>query len=650
LRRVRAAKLDEHDRLRLLADMCRFNTLSAVKRAGSGHLGSSFSAMDFVIWLYFKEMNTLSVGVESPDRDVYFSSKGHDVPGLYSVLFAAGVLTQEKFLMLRRLGGLDGHPDVGVTGIEANSGSLGMGISKGKGLAWARRLSKRGGRIFVCIGDGELQEGQNYEGLMTAAVQGVDGLTVIVDHNKVQTDLLVSKITDLRDLEAKFRDFGWAVARCDGHSFADIERAMGQLNATQGQPRILVADTIKGRGVSFMEHPQSLKEGGGVYRWHAGAPDDDSFHRGSDELYARVEALWAAAGLGGLSTIEVGEKVAAPAGPSQKKEYVADAFGEALVEAGARRKDIVVLDGDLATDCRVRAFQERFPDRFIENGIAEQDMVSTAAGLARSGFLPIVNSFASFLASRANEQIYNAATERSKIIYACHFGGLIPAGPGKSHQSLRDISLFGALPDCTIIQPANPKETKLALGYLIEEAKGVGVLRLAIGPSPRAIELPAEYRFVPGRGVRLTEGTDALLFAYGPVMLHEALTASELLAARRFGLAVVNHPWLNRVDPAWLRETCKQHRTICVLDDHAPVGGLADRLLDALVAADLLRDRRFVRFAVEGFPACGAPGEVLRHHRLDGASLAERVLQLGARGETIEHVADERAYTLEAPQ
>ena len=645
--RVRAAKLDAHDRLRLLAEMCRFNTLSAVKRAGSGHLGSSFSAMDFVVWLYFKEMNTLSVGVESPDRDVYFSSKGHDVPGLYSVLFAAEVLTQEKFLMLRRLGGLDGHPDVGVTGIEANSGSLGMGISKGKGLAWARRLSKRGGRIFVCIGDGELQEGQNYEALMTSAVQGIESLTVIVDHNKVQTDLLVSQITDLRDLEAKFSDFGWAVARCDGHSFADIERAMGQLKATRGQPRILIADTIKGRGVSFMEHPQSLKDGGGVYRWHAGAPDDESFHRGSDELYARVEALWTAAGLGGVATIDVGEQAVALVGSPQKKEYVADAFGEALLEAGARRKDLVVLDGDLATDCRVRTFQERFPDRFIENGIAEQDMVSTAAGLARSGFLPVVNSFASFLASRANEQIYNAATERSKIIYACHFGGLIPAGPGKSHQSLRDISLFGALPECTIIQPANPKETKLALDYLIDEAKGVGVLRLAIGPSPRSIALPAGYRFSMGRGARLTEGRDALLFAYGPVMLHEALSASELLAARRFGLSVVNHPWLNRVDADWLQDLIEPYPVVCVLDDHAPVGGLADRLLDTLVTAAALGNRKFVRFAVDGFPACGAPGEVLRYHRLDGASLAEAIL---GEGPTADTTVDERSYTLEAPQ
>src|SRR5687768_2737293 len=142
--RVNDAQIECFEKLRIIADMCRANALLAVKRAGSGHLGSSFSAMDIVIWLYYSEMNTTRLGVEHPDRDIYFSSKGHDVPGLYSVLFSLGILSEEKILKLRRFGGLDGHPDVGVRGIEANSGSLGMGISKGRGLAWAKRFAGRG--------------------------------------------------------------------------------------------------------------------------------------------------------------------------------------------------------------------------------------------------------------------------------------------------------------------------------------------------------------------------------------------------------------------------------------------------------------------------------------------------------------------------
>ena len=140
-RRVKELRIDRYERLALIADMCRANTLASVKRAGSGHLGSSFSAMEIVVWLYYEEMNTIERGTRHPERDIFFSSKGHDVPGLYSVLFSLNILPEEKILSLRRLGGLDGHPDVLIPGIEANSGSLGMGISKGRGMAWAKRSS-----------------------------------------------------------------------------------------------------------------------------------------------------------------------------------------------------------------------------------------------------------------------------------------------------------------------------------------------------------------------------------------------------------------------------------------------------------------------------------------------------------------------------
>jgi transketolase len=244
-----------------------------------------------------------------------------------------------------------------------------------------------------------------------------------------------------------------------------------------------------------------------------------------------------------------------------------------------------------------------------------------AAGLARQGLLPVVNSFASFLAARANEQIYNQASEGTKVIYALHYAGLIPAGPGKSHQSLRDISLLAALPNMTIVQPANSAETHALLRWAVADTEENVAIRLAIGPSPRKIELSGDV--APGRGTVLHEGSDAILFAYGPVMLHEALTAAEALGAR---VQVVNMPWLNRVDTAWLNELVESFEELFVVEDHAPVGGLGDSLRRAL-------DGRAVTvFGVEGWPACGTPAEALRFHGLDGASLADRIaLALGAR-------------------
>ena len=624
-KRVNEAPINKYAKLALLSDMCRINTLASVKGAGSGHLGSSFSAMDIVVWLYYEEMNTVQVGFSSPDRDIYFSSKGHDVPGLYAVLYSLGALPKDKLISLRRLTGTCGHPDVGTPGIEANSGSLGMGISKAKGMAFAKRLRGHQGGVFVLTGDGELQEGQIFEALQTAPYQKITNLTVIVDHNKVQSDKLVREITDLGDLEAKFGAFGWHVARCDGHDFARLEKVFSEFRSVPGKPKILIADTIKGKGVSFMEHPEALKADGGLYRWHSGAPDDQSFSVAYDELVGHVNGCLDRSGLARLSLEEI---------PSQNKgsggvtaEYVAVAYGDALAEIAAKRNDLIVLDADLASDCRIRDFELRYPDHFVENGIAEQDMVSMAGGMARQGLLPVVNTFGAFLSARANEQIYNNACEQTRIIYVSHYSGLIPAGPGQSHQSIRDISLFGALPNFVIIQPCNAAETRMAVEYCVNKATENCVLRLVIGPSPRVITLPAHYQLEFGKGVTLAEGDDAVLFAYGPVMLHEALLASEILRESYLGLKVVNMPWLNRFNARWLEEVIAFVPAIYVLEDHSPIGGLGDSLLNQLVASRQLEGRRFKKLAVEGYPAWGTPREVLGYHELDSASLAGRILQ-----------------------
>jgi len=621
--RVRAAPTEKYEKLTLLSDMCRANTLASVKLAGSGHLGSSFSSLDIVTLLYYREMNTAQLGVSHPDRDIYFSSKGHDAPGQYAVLFSLGILPKEKFLKLRRFDGTYGHPDVGTPGMEANTGSLGMGISKAKGMAFAKALRRQGGRIFVMTGDGELQEGQIYEALQTAAHQKITNLNMIIDHNKVQSDKPVTEIVDLGDLEARCRTFGWHVARCDGHDFRQLERVFAEFKAIADKPKILIADTVKGRGVSFMEHPTALKAGGGIYRWHSGAPDDRAYSDGYEEIVTRINNRLMRAGMPPLRLEEVFREEKGTS--SAEREYVADAFGQALVEIAAEREDLIVLDADLSADCRLRAFELKYPERFIENGIAEQDMVSMAGGLALQGFLPVVNTFASFLAARANEQIYNNGCEQTKIIYVCHYAGLIPAGPGSSHQSIRDISLFGALPNCVILEPCNTQETRMAMRYCVNEAKGNCMLRLVIGPSPRAIALPPDYSFTLGQGVPLTEGADAVLFAYGPVMLHEALLAADLLRKERFGLKVVNMPWLNRFDHRWLEEVLGPCRAIFVLEDHSPVGGLGDAMLNALTGSGLLAVRRFKKFGVEGYLACGTPQEALQHHALDGPALARRV-------------------------
>ncbi len=596
-------------------------------------LGSTFSALDVVAHLLFDQLDVAERGFDDPDRDVFFSSKGHDVPGLYAALFALGVVPRERLLRLRRLGGLDGHPDVGVPGIEASSGSLGMGISKARGIALAKRRLGRDGLVVVMTGDGELQEGQNWEALQSAAHERLARLWVVVDRNEVQSDRLTEEIAALGDLEEKLRAFGWHVETVDGHDHAALRAAFARFRAGGEEPKALVAQTVKGKGVSFMEHPVALAEGRGTYRWHAGAPADEPFALAVAELHQRLSERCAALGIDAPEPEAVepdartrgleGEPesgAGALAKPKVTGEYVVDAYGEALLELGAERDDLVVLDADLASDCRTRAFELAFPERFVQCGIAEQDMVSTAAGMARHGLLPVVNSFASFLASRANEQIYNQASEGSKVVYALHYAGLIPAGPGKSHQSIRDISLLAALPNFAIVQPGSREEARGLLRWAVAAAGESVALRLAIGPSPRRIELPAQP--AEGRGSVLRDGGDAVLLSYGPVMLHEALLAAERLAeSGQLSVRVVAMPWLNRFDADWLAAEVARFDHVFVLEDHAPVGGLGDRLRAALPG------KVVTIFGVEGWPACGTPDEALAYHGLDGASLVGRMAE-----------------------
>ncbi len=626
-KRVRAANIDKHTKLQILADMCRANAIATVKRAGSGHLGSSFSSLDIVTHLYFSEMNIAEVGISDPDRDIYFSSKGHDVPGHYAVLYAMGLVSKEQFINLRRHGGTHGHPDISISGIEANSGSLGMGISKAKGMAWAKRSNQAGGRVMVMTGDGELQEGQIWESLQTTAHQKINNLIVIVDFNKFQSDKALGHIIDLGDLASKFKIFGWHVERCDGHDFAALADVFDRLKRINDKPKVLIADTVKGKGISFMESPTELPDEKFLYKWHAGAPDDDSFEAGYRELTERINHRLQSAGLDALASevIETREKNRVKLKDTAEK--VVNAYGEALVELGSERKDLVVLDADLSADCGLRGFENAFPQRFIESGIAEQDMVSTAGGMALQGLLPIVNSFGVFLASRANEQIYNNATEKTKIIYVCHYAGLIPAGPGKSHQSVRDISLFGALPNVVTIEPANAIETKAALRWCVNDASQSCMMRLAISPSPRTIPLPDDYQFTFGKGTVVIEGHDAVLFAYGPVMLNEAMLAAETLQEKNISLKVINLPWLNRIDPDWFKQNVTDFETIFVLDNHSQFGGLGDQILNTAQKLDGLRSKKYIKLGLEEFPACGTPPEVLAYHKLDGKSIAATILQ-----------------------
>jgi len=608
--KILTAPLPPARKAALFAALCRINVLYMVKRAGSGHLGTSFSCQDLVSWVFLNEV--------SGADDVFFSSKGHDVPAFYAALSSLGRIPFEQIHALRRLGGLPGHPEVHIPNMETNSGSLGMGISKGKGMLLAKRLQGKKARVFVLTGDGELNEGQIWESLSGAVSRRMGELTVLVDHNKIQSDTWLHRVNDPGDLGAKFRSFGWRVVRGDGHDIAGLARTFAALREITDRPKVVIADTVKGRGISFMESFGAEEK---FYGFHSGAPSDEQYAKGLEELAATAVRLFDEAELDRPALEEYQHRV--PPSSPQIRHKLVEAYGRALVHQAERNQSLVALDADLIKDCGLADFSERFPDRLIECGIAEQDMVSQAGGLALKGIVPVAHSFSCFLSARPNEQIYTNGTERSKVIYTATLAGLLPATPGHSHQSVRDISSLAAIPNLVLVAPATEREVEAALDWAVNVSSESTYLRICSIPCILPFEVDGDPKMTVGRGSVLRDGKDAVVFAYGPVMTSQAVLAADELRGDGISTKVVNHPWLNRIDRVWLADMVRGASFMFCVDDHYTHGGQGDMLIAGLAESGWPPGLQVKKLGLSDVPACGQNDEILRHHGLDAAGMAQ---------------------------
>jgi transketolase len=615
--RVRSSAASAARKAEAFAALARINTLYMIEGAWSGHIGTSFSSLDVMSWLFLNEIRDLDKGPTA--CDLFFSSKGHDAPALYSVLIGLGLLPADKVHELRRLHGLPGHPHVETPYIQANTGSLGMGISKAKGMALANRVAGTPRRIFVLTGDGELQEGQFWESLPSAVHNRLGEIVVIVDHNKIQSDTWVSSVNDLGDLEGKIRAFGWHVSRCDGHDLAAIERTFRALDGIPDKPKVVIADTVKGSGISFMEGPAALKASE-VYLFHSGAPAEQLYVDGVKELMAAAEQRMTATGLAPLLT---DTRIRHPRREPRQTDNLVAAYGRALVAQGRTHPRLVALDADLIKDCGLIEFSKEFPDRFVECGIAEQDMVSMACGMAHQGALPVVHSFACFLSARPNEQIYNQCSESSKVIYVGSLAGLLPGGPGHSHQCVRDISALGAIPKLVLVEPSSERELDALFDHVVSRTAESAYLRLVSVKWPIPFEYPAGQTVREGHGWQVRAGHDAVVFGYGPWLLANAWHAAEELHTSGISLRIVNLPWLNRVDAAWLAQAIGECRRVVTLDNHYVHGGQGDMIAAAAARLGLEPAVQVTRLGVTELPECGTNDEVLAYHKLNVASLVD---------------------------
>ena len=609
-----------HERLSVLADMVRLNTLTEIVNAHSGHIGASFSAVDILTVLYHHVMNVDPSRPKQKGRDIFILSKGHAAAALYAVLASRGFIPTGKLATFRRLGGLEGHAELSVPGVETNTGSLGMGISKAKGFVWAYKSDSVKASAFIVVGDGELQEGQNWEAIQSAGFWKLDNLYLFIDRNYVQTDMEVSKILDVSPIETKLRTFGWYPVIIDGHNVWEILDSIKRLKKIAGKPKAIIANTVKGKGVSFMEHPRALVVGRGIYKWHDQIPNEKEYALAWNEIISRIKNKIKKCKLK-LTFPVLGKH------PAEESTFMGEsllkAFSEYLVELGKKRGDIVVLDADLAESCGLRKFQQTFPERFIEVGIAEGDMVSMAGGLALADKLPIVNTYAAFLTSRSNEQIFNNSSEGSKIIYVGHLAGILPAKPGKSHQGIRDISLLRAIPDMVICQPCNVLELRELLDFLVYDTPQSSYVRLEHSVPKKDIQLPKNYKVKFGKGAILAKGNDAVVFGYGPLLLSETLLAGEELKKDGISIKVVNLPWLNNIDEKWLIDVIGDIKFVFCVENHSTVGGQSEEILRILSRNNV--NVKFYSLGVEGYGRSGGGAEILSYHGIDSSNIAKKI-------------------------
>lgn len=615
--KIRNLNISDLSKFKILANIYRVNTLYMVAAAGSGHIGSSFSSLDIMTYILENEV------IKSPNENLFFSSKGHDAPGYYSVLMGLKLLDFELIHKLRKIDGLPGHPDINTKNVITNTGSLGMGISKAKGIVHANRIKNKNGKVFVLTGDGELQEGQFWESLISAVNFKMHEITVFIDHNKLQSDTLLTNVSDLGDLRQKLLSFGWAVYECNGNSIEEIESVISLANDEHTKPKIIIANTIKGKGVKIMEHT-AIDSDIELYKFHSGAPSEENYQIGVTELLSTINLQ-----LKELNQDEIifQTNLKPRQNSIPKSGNLIRKYSELILREGEKNKQIVVLDADLVVDTGLLNFKNKFPNRFIEAGIAEQDMVSQAGGIAISGLLPIVHSFTCFLSSRPIEQIYNNATEKTKIIYVGSLCGILPGGPGHSHQGVRDISTISSIPGMQIIEPSNEEELEQIFKWACIEAKGSIYIRLSSLPYIENFKLPKNYQISIGKGFYLHKNTSSkLIIAYGPSMINETLIAIEQLKSESNILVnFICLPWLNFIDEAWFSEITMNINIIYSIDNHYIIGGQGDRI--ANLVAKQTTNCTLVRIGLNEIPKSGTNDEVLSYHELDSKGIISKIKQ-----------------------
>ncbi len=602
------------EHLAKIATRLRIHSLRMTTAAGSGHPTTCLSAADLVAGLFFHEMRWTTADPNDPANDEFVLSKGHAAPLLWAAYAEAGVVPLESLLGLRKItSDLEGHPTPRMPWIKAATGSLGQGLSVGVGMALAQRLDKSPARTFVLMGDGECAEGQVWEAAAAASHGKLKNLCAVVDVNRLgQSDPTMHQ-HDLAALKRKFTAFGWDAVIIDGHKIDKILAALGRAG-TKGRPTVVLARTLKGKGVSFIEDRNG---------WHGKPLKADELARALEEIgcLPDVDARRFVRKPRPFRAKAAAAPVDFPRTAYTEKTATRLAYGNALLSLAKVNPKVVAVDGDVKNSTYADKFFEAFPGRAFQSFIAEQNMVGMGMGLAAKGYLPFMATFAAFL-SRAHDQVRMAAYSFSNIKICGSHVGVSIGEDGPSQMGLEDLAMFRPIPGCVVLYPSDAVSSEACVAAAAAH-KGMCYIRTSRPATP--ILYPAGEAFPIGGSKVLRKGTaDAVTVVAAGVTVHEALKAYESLKKEGIALRVVDAYSVAPLDADGIgRAAAATGGRVVVVEDHYPAGGLGEA-----VAGSLAGKAALVHLCVRELPRSGKPDELLERFGISAAHIARAAKEL----------------------
>jgi transketolase len=615
--------MNDAERWRELGQQLRVDSIRAADVTKSGHPTSSMSAADLMAVLLAKYLHYDFGAPDDPHNDHLIFSKGHASPLLYSIYRAAGAIDEAELLTFRTFGSrLEGHPTPEIPWVDVATGSLGQGLPYGVGIALAgMKLDRLPYRVWVLCGDSEMAEGSIWEAFEHSSFYGLDNLTAIIDVNRLGQRGETMHGWDLDSYADRARAFGWHAIEIDGHDVEAIDRAYAEATATTGRPTVVIAKTIKGKGVKEVEN----KPG-----WHGKALDNPE---------QAIEEL------GGIRNIvvdvakpdrseephrfEVSGSLELPSWDEGEEVATRRAYGDALAALGSARGDIVALDGEVNNSTFAEIFAEAHSDRYFEMYIAEQQLVAAAVGLQVRGWVPFGSSFAAFF-SRAYDFIRMAAISRANIRLCGSHAGVSIGEDGPSQMALEDLAMMRAVHGSTVLYPCDANQTAKLVEQMADR-EGIVFLRTTRANTP--VIYGADEQFPIGGSRMLRDGDDVTIVGAG-ITLHEALKAADELDGEGTSARVLDLYSVKPADGETLRAAAEATGgRVLTVEDHWPEGGIGDAVLEAL--SDGEGPARVVRLAVRDMPGSGKPAELLAAAGIDAEHIADAARALvGARALT----------------